>query len=190
MPQPTPEVPASPMPAPVGGARWRSANDPRLSREEILLVLRENRDRIAAATAGVDGAFLREAPSEGEWSATKILAHLRACADVWGLCIAAILADDRPMIRAVGPRSYIRGTDYPDRDFEPSFRAFSGQRAELLAILEPLAPEAWARTAVVTRAGAVLERKLNWYALGLAAHERSHVKQIVRIAKSAGTRRG
>jgi hypothetical protein len=56
----------------------------------------------------------------------------------------------------------------------------------LLAILEPLRPEAWLRTAVVTGAGAVLVRTMSWYALGLAAHERSHVKQIVRIAKAAG----
>ena len=150
-------------------------------------MLKENQGRIAAATAGVTAASLRQAPSEGDWSATEILAHLRACADVWGSCIASILATDRPTIRAVGPRSYIHNTDYPDLEFGPSFRSFSAQRAGLLAILERLPPEAWSRTAVVTGAGAVLERTLNWYALGLAAHERSHVKQVLRIAKSAGT---
>ncbi len=168
------------------GARWRSANDPRLSRYEILAVLRENRDRIATATATVDGALLRAAPAAGDWSPALILAHLRACADVWGSCITVILGEDRPTIRAVGPRSYIHGTDYPELEFEPSFRAFSAQRAELLAILERLPPEAWARTAIVTGAGAILERTMNWYALGLAAHERSHVKQILRITGAAG----
>lgn len=151
-------------------------------------MLWENADRIAAATAGAGAAFLREAPADGEWSATEILAHLRACADVWGSCIATILTDDRPTIRAVGPRSYIHGTDYPDLEFEPSFRSFSAQRAGLHAILEPLPPAAWSRTAVVTGAGAVLERTLHWYALGLAAHERSHVKVILRIARSAAQR--
>lgn len=186
MTRPTPAAAASPTPVPVGGARSRSANDPRLSREEILAVLAQNRDRMAAATAGARPASLREAPAEGGWSATEILAHVRACADVWGSCIATILEADRPTIRAVGPRSYIHTTNYPDLDFEPSFRAFSAQRAGLLAVLEPLPPEAWSRTAVVTGAGAVFERTLNWYALGLAAHERSHVKQILRMAKSAG----
>ncbi len=185
MTEPTSELVASPMPEPVGGARWRSANDLRLSPEEILAVLRENRDRIAAVTAGVDAASLSAAPSEGEWSATVILAHLRACADVWGSCIIVILENERPTIRAVGPRTYVHRTDYPGLEFEPSFREFSAQREGLLEILEPLPAEAWSRTAVVTGAGAVLERTLNWYALGLAAHERSHVKQILRIAKSA-----
>jgi hypothetical protein len=144
-------------------------------------------ERIAAATAGVDAATLRRAPGAGEWSATGILAHVRACADLWGGCIAAILADDRPTIRAVGPRSYVHDTDYPDLEFQPSFRALSAQRAALLAILDPLPPEAWSQTAVVTGAGAVLERTMNWYALGLAAHQRSHVKQIERLAKATGT---
>ena len=151
-------------------------------------MLRNNAGRVAAATAGVDAATLRRAPAAGEWSPTEILAHLRACADVWGGCIGAIVADDRPTIRAVGPRSYIHDTDYPDLEFEPSFRAFFAQRAGLLAILGPLPPDAWSRTAVVTGAGAVLERTLHWYALGLAAHERSHVKQIERLAKSAARR--
>jgi hypothetical protein len=187
---PTAGASASPTPTPVGNARSRSANDPRLSREEILALLAENVGRVAAATSGVDAASLRRAPSDGAWSITEILAHMRACADVWGACIATILADDRPTIRAVGPRSYMHGTDYPDLEFGPSFRAFSAQRGGLLAVLGRLPPEAWSRTAVVTGAGAVLERTLTWYALGLAAHERSHVKQILRIAKEAGRRPG
>ncbi len=49
-----------------------------------------------------------------------------------------------------------------------------------------LPQEAWLRSAVVTGAGAVLERNVYWYAPGLAIHERSHVNQIMRIARSAG----
>ena len=153
-------------------------------------MLRENRERIAAATTGMDAASVRRAPGEGEWSPSDILAHVRACADVWGGCIATILAEERPAIRAVGPRTYIHDTDYPDLEFEPSFGAFSAQRAALLEVLEPLPPDAWGRTAIVTGAGAVLERTMHWYALGLAAHERSHVKQILRIARTAAPRRG
>ena len=50
--------------------------------------------RIAALTEGLTPAELRAAPGEGEWSATDVLAHLRACADVWGGCIARLLAED------------------------------------------------------------------------------------------------
>ena len=177
----TPRHPATADPVPVGGPRSRSARDPHLTREEIVALLREAPGRIADAASRVPAADLRTAPARGEWSIVDILAHLRACADVWGDPIAVILAEDRPTIRAVSPATRLRGTDYRDQAFDVSFRAFSEQRADLIATLEPLSPEAWDRSAIVTGAGAVLERTLHWYALGLAAHERSHVKQIVRL---------
>lgn len=157
-----------------------------LTRDRILTLLTEAPVRVAAATGGVDAAYLRAAPAEGEWSATEILAHMRACADVWGSCVATILSEDRPTIRAVNPRAWIKRTDYPDLDFRPSLRAFSTQRMELLATLQAAAPEAWLRSAVVTGAGAVLERSAHSYAHWLASHERSHVKQIERLGRSTG----
>ena len=107
---------------------------------------------------------------------------------MWAATRQSPSTEERPTIRAVGPRTYIHDTDYPDLEFEPSFRAFSDQRAALLEVLEPLPPEAWGRTAIVTGAGAALERTMHWYALGLAAHERSHVKQILRIVRAAAAR--
>ena len=117
----------------------------------------------------------------GEWSANDVLAHLRACADVRGGCIPVILAEDRPTLRAVDPRSWIERTDYRDLEFGPSLRAFAAQRAELLALLEPLPPEGWSRAATVTGAGKPLERSVLFYAEWLARHERPHVEQVGRI---------
>ena len=53
--------------------------------------------------------------------------------------------------------------------------------AQRLAVLEPLAPEAWARMATVTGAGKPRERTVYTYAQWLANHERSHIKQIERM---------
>ena len=60
-----------------------------------------------------------------------------------GDCIATILAEDRPTIRAVNPRTWIKKTDYPNLEFRPSLRAFTTQRADLLAVLKALPPEGW-----------------------------------------------
>ena len=155
-----------------------------LTRDRILTLLAEAPERVAAASAGVDAAYLRTASADGEWSATEILAHMRACADVWGSCIATILAEDRPTIRAVNPRTWILSTDYLDIDFRPSFQAFSTQRLDLIATLLAAAPEAWLRSSVVTGAGTVLERDAHSYAHRLASHEQSHVKQIERIGRA------
>ena len=143
--------------------------------------------RIAAPTAGLAPAQLQAAPVPGEWSANQVLAHLRACADMWGNCIAEIIAHDHPTLRAVNPRTWIDKTDYREQAFQPSLHAFTAQRADLLAILEPLAPDGWARAASVTGAGAVLERTVLFYVRWLAGHERPHVKQIERIAKTIRT---
>jgi hypothetical protein len=151
---------------------------------QVLALLAETPPRIAALTADRAPAELRTSAGPEAWSANDVLAHLRACADVWGDCIAAIIAEDRPTLRAVNPRTWIKRTDYPELEFGPSFRAFASQRAELLTVLEPLPQEGWSRAATVTGAGAVLERTVLFYAQWLAQHERAHVKQIGRIVKT------
>src|SRR5215213_4285603 len=155
--------------------------DRSLTIEQVLTLLAETPPRISALTAGLAPAQLQTSPNDDEWSANDVLAHLRACADVWGGCIATILAEERPTLRAVNPRSWITKTDYRDLEFQPSLRAFAAQRAALLAVLEPLPPGAWSRTATVTGAGKALERTVLFYALWLAEHERPHVKQIARL---------
>jgi hypothetical protein len=155
-----------------------------LTIEQILTLLAEAPPRIAEFTAGLAPAQLRTAPNHGEWSANDVLAHLRACADMWGNCIVAMIAEDHPTLRAVNPRTWIKKTDYLDLEFRPSLRSFTTQRADLLAVLEPLPREGWSRSATVTGAGKVLERTVLTYAQGLARHERPHVKQVERIVNT------
>jgi hypothetical protein len=77
-----------------------------LTIEQILTILAETPPRIATLTAGLASAQLHAASSHGEWSANDVLAHLRACGDVWGNNIMAMLAQDRPMLRGVNPRAW------------------------------------------------------------------------------------
>ena len=58
-----------------------------LTREQVLIMLPETPPRIAALTADVLPEQVRATPTDGGWSANEVLAHLRACADVWGDCI-------------------------------------------------------------------------------------------------------
>jgi hypothetical protein len=140
--------------------------------------------RIAELTADLTPAQLRTAPASDEWSANDVLAHLRACADVWDGCDMRLLAEDRPTFKANNPRAWITQTDYLDLDFQQSLRAYTTQRADLLAVLESLPRKDWAREATVTGAGKPLTRTVLYYADSLAVHERPHLKQIARIAKT------
>jgi len=152
-----------------------------ISREETLTLLAEAPSRLADMTSGLSAVRLRTRPAPDEWSAVEILAHLRACADVWGGCIATILAEDHPTIRAINPRAWIKQTDYPELDFASSLDAFTKQRTALLATLRPLSMAEWEREATMTGAGRPLERTVHFYAQWLARHERSHLKLLPRM---------
>ncbi len=155
-----------------------------LTIEQVLTLLAQTPPRIVALTAGLTPAQLHATPNQGKWSANDVLAHLRSCADVWGNCILAMIAEDTPTLRAVNPRTWIRKTDYLEQEFQPSLHAFATQRTDLLAVLEPLPHEGWSRAATVTGAGKVLERTVLSYAQWLARHERPHLKQIERIVNT------
>ena len=74
-----------------------------LTIEQVLILLTESPGRIAALTDGLSAAKLQTRPTSGEWCANDVLAHLRSCADMWGNCIAAIIGQDKPTLRAVNP---------------------------------------------------------------------------------------
>jgi hypothetical protein len=149
--------------------------------DKILAILKETPLRLTNLTSELAPAHLHTASSAGEWSIHEVLAHLRACADVWGgYYIMAILAQDNPTIKAMNPRTWIKKTDYLEQEFQPSLRAFTKQRKKLLAVLASLSPKDWARTNTLIGAGKPLQQTLLSHADGLARHERAHLKQIER----------
>lgn len=156
--------------------------DTPLTVEQILTRLDEQPKTIGTLTAGLPPSRLHRPRSDGEWSINDVLAHLRSCGDMWGKYIATILAEDHPTFRAVNPTTWIKSTDYPDLAFAPSFRAYRRQRSELVAVLGTLRRTDWERSATVSGAGRPRERTVHEYALWLANHERSHMRQIARLA--------
>jgi hypothetical protein len=149
--------------------------------ETILAILKETPSRLGALAAELSPAQLRTAPEPGEWSATEVLAHLRACSDVWGdNYIMTILTQDKPTIKAMNPNRWIRNTDYLEQEFQALLGPFTKQRKKLLEVLKQLQPQNWWRTATLTGAGKPLQQTLISHADGLARHERAHLNQIER----------
>ncbi len=155
-----------------------------LPTEQILTMLAVGPSRLTAITTGLTPSQLLAFPEPGEWSARDVLAHLRACADIWGKYMEEILTQDKPTIKAVNPRTWIKNTNYLELEFHPSLQVFTDQRAGLLALLRPLAPGGWSRTGIVTGAGKPLEKTVFSFAERLATHERTHLKQMERIANT------
>ena len=68
-----------------------------------------------------------------------------------------------------------------NKNLSSRFTLLLCRRADLLAVLAPLPPDAWLRTATITGAGTPLVRTVHSYTQWLARHERPHIKQVERI---------
>ena len=149
--------------------------------EKVLKLLAATPRRIASLSQGIDIGKLQFKPDQDSWSANEILAHLRACADVWGKSIIAIITLDHPTLRHISPRGWIRRTDYLQLEFKSSLATFAQQRHELLSVLKGLATRDWSRAATTKgREETVLS-----YASRMAEHENKHCGQIEEVLKLA-----
>ena len=146
----------------------------------MLDVLSETPKQIARIARGCSDQRLHRKPAADAWSAQEIVAHLRACAEVWGRSIDRMLAEDHPTIRYVSPRGWIKKTDYLQQSFRENLRAFSDQRAVLLGALRPLGVSGWSRGATFTATTLGRDAGVLSYAIRIADHEVRHLDQLRR----------
>jgi hypothetical protein len=157
---------------------------PLMTTEQILAALRATPDRLSALTSEATELQLHTAPEPGEWSVVEVLAHLRACSDVWGDAIGTIVAEDHPTIRAINPRTWTESTDYRELEFGRSLQAFTVQRRRHMVLLESLRGGDWSRSATVLGAGTPLELSAHRYASRWARHEHAHWRQLEKTVAS------
>ena len=155
------------------------------SPDDIVAILAATPERMAEVSGPFTDDQLAREPSPGEWSPREVLAHLRACADVWGDCIERILTEDVPTLQEVDPHTFIDSTDYREQPFGASLAAFEAQRVALLDRLRDLPTESWKRTAAIAGADVPLHRTVHKYALWLATHERGHMHWYPRLVSEA-----
>lgn len=93
----------------------------------------------------------------------------------------AMLTQDRPTLRYVSPRTWIKKTNYTELEFGPSFRAYAKQRKDLLKALRALSHDDWLRSASVKAATKRRKETVLSYAERMARHEAGHCDQVERI---------
>lgn len=152
--------------------------------EQILTMLAEQPGRIAALTQGMSHERLHTPPGEGERSVRDIVGHLLSCQDMWGGVILRLIAEDNPVITGMNPNTWIKQTDYLRQDFGPLWERYANKRAEFLSVLSAQPPEGWNRTGSLKAWGQVYPRYVHFEADALARHERTHLRQIARMAAS------
>ena len=147
--------------------------------EKYVKLLEETPLRISRMIQGVDETRLQFKSDKNEWSANDILAHLRACADVWGDSIEKMIATDGSTLPYVHPRQWVKNTGYHELPFGKSFQAFKAQRRKLLKMLKNLPFEDWARGAIIKGR----EHTVFSQVRRMAKHESEHVGQIESLLK-------
>ena len=150
----------------------------------VLGALSDTPEQIARIVRGCTDRQLHRSPEEGAWSAQEIVAHLRACAEVWGRSIDRMLAENHPTIRYVSPRGWIRKTDFLEQSFGDSLRAFSDRRAVLVETLSEIHPSGWSRRATFTATTLGRGATVLSYAKRIADHEVKHLEQLRRTLKA------
>jgi len=89
--------------------------------EKYLVIISETPQRIARVTAGLDETRLQLKAASKSWSANDILAHLRACADLWTHSIYAMLAENEPAFSDIDERKWARPQDMRNCRLENRF---------------------------------------------------------------------
>lgn len=152
--------------------------------QTVLTMLAKTPQQIARLARGLSHQQLHRKPDADAWSAQEILVHLRACAEVWGSSIDRMLTEDHPTIRHVSPRTWIRKTDYLQRNFPDSRRAFSHRRATFVETLSRLDAMDWSRRATFTATTQGREATVLSYATRIADHEVRHLGQLQRTIRA------
>lgn len=156
-----------------------------LAPDEIVKLLDAAPQRIEDAVLYRTDEALTRRLLPDEWSANEILAHVRACQDMWGdVRVVRMIEEDRPTMRAVNPMTWLVQTNYLELPFRSSLAAFAEQRNRFIARIADLSPEDWLRTGTFTGGGKPRQYSVHTECDALARHERSHVKQIERLFKA------
>jgi DinB family protein len=150
--------------------------------QKALLQLEQTALRLAAAASGLGDEALQSAPNKATWSAAEILAHLRACSDLWTHSIYAMLAEHRPELPDINERKWAKVTGYAALPFSSSLQAFALQREFLLPVLRALPPEQWERDALIfCRRHTVFTQTRR-----MAKHEAAHCNQVEALLRKLG----
>jgi hypothetical protein len=116
----------------------------------VLALLTHAPLRLEKATRGLQTTQLSVRSDAEPWSVSDILAHLRACSDVWGTSIITMITRDNPTLRYVSPRSWMNKPTYREQAFDVALVSFTEERQKLVKALTELDEVGWLRRATFT----------------------------------------
>jgi len=145
----------------------------------ILELLTHTPLRVEKATRGVQTTRLCLRSDVEPWSVSDILAHLRACADVWGGSIIAMIMRDNPTMPYVSPRTWMKKPMYVEQEFNAALESFAKERQKLVKALGNLDDAGWLRRGTFTGTSPRgRDQTVLSYSNRIVDHEQAHLDQI------------
>ncbi|MBK8136161.1 MAG: DinB family protein [Chloroflexi bacterium] len=142
--------------------------------EAHLATLQSTPAVLSRVSSDLDDVRLRQRPQPGQWSLIELLAHLSACAEIWGDDIQEMLSCDIPTLTKPHPRGVMNEARFRERSFEGLLASFAALRDELLRVIVPLESAQWARSAMINGRPHTVFSQVRRMAL----HEASHYDQL------------
>ena len=145
----------------------------------ILELLKQGPLRIGKAIRSVQTERLHVRTAKEPWSISDILVHLRACSDVWGETILAMLTQDNPIQPYKSPRAFMKRPKYQDQEFAIALKAYAHERQKLVKVLTNLDDAGWARPGTYTGTTPRHRNQTVWSLTNrIVNHEQPHLEQI------------
>ncbi|MDQ2716935.1 MAG: DinB family protein [Chloroflexota bacterium] len=134
--------------------------------------------RLTRAIAEKTPDQLHIAPVPGAWTAGEVLAHMRAVDAIMTTRIIMLLARDAPPLVAFDERRWAEVAGYANTDMHLSVSLLTLRRAEVVAALQQLPPEAWQRSGQHETRGTMSVRDI---VQDMLVHEEEHCSQIEKL---------
>jgi hypothetical protein len=144
---------------------------------EYLHVLETTCSHLNAVLLAHGDAQLNVSLSGKEWSAGEVMAHLRACAEVFGKSIYEFLHAENPSVEYIHPNRWMSQKRYDAQPFSKNLTAFTSTRAELLLTLQGLNTEDWERGGTIKGRTHTVFGEVRRIAL----HEQSHYSYLLAL---------
>ena len=148
--------------------------------QEVLSLLAETPRQLTSLVSEFDRTHIYAPTGQKNATVSEILAHIRACSDVWTFGIYAMLTEERPILPEINEHRWAKLTAYARLPLALSLQAFSFQRQELLRVLHPLPLEGWERGMLSPDS----EHTVFSQAQHMALHEQSHIEQMAELVKN------
>ena len=147
-------------------------------RAELLDVYRSTPVILAALLRGLPPAAARTAADGADWSIVEVVAHLGDTEERALERVRHMVREDNPELPGYDEAALAVERCYREMDLGEALQRFTSLRAEQVAELAGLAPEAWTRTGRHQEVGTITVQSLTAH---MAAHDAVHLAQIARL---------